>query len=195
MRRQLQGILVRSCVLAIAAVSVVLGPSVAPGQGEYQNLSLGASAGKGYAFDLSYGKRLRDPLGHDSGWDLAVSLWTPEYRIPVTRDNTPATTVDDVGSGAYVEETKDNLIGVGLGARYVSRPVMVGGMFDMVVDTRYDYYRHPADGSRSHLREDMILGGWTGTVSVYVLERVTVNAFYGTRRGVNIGLAWNIVDP
>ena len=187
--------MMKSCVGAVVVMVIVLGPDTARAQGEYQNLSLGASAGKGYAFDIGYGKRSRHPLGHDTGWDLALSLWTPEYRIPVTSDNTPATSVNDIGNGAYVEETKDNLIGVGLGARYVYKPFQIGGMFDMIVDTRYDYYRNPSDGTRSHNRADMMLGGWTGTVSLYVLERLTVNAFYGTRRGVNLGLAWNIVDP
>lgn len=164
-------------------------------QGEYQNLSLGASAGKGYAFDLSYGKRSRDSGGHDAGWDLAASLWTPEYRIPITRDNSPTTGLGDTFEGAYIEETKDNLIGIGLGVRYVLKPLAAGAMFDMVVDTRYDFYRNPVDNTRSHLREDMVLGGWTGTVSVYISERITANGFYGTRRGINVGLAWNIIDP
>jgi len=180
-------------VLTLLAVLLDCGGDPARGQGEYQNLSLGASAGKGYAIDISYGKRSRDASGHDTGWDLTVSLWTPEYRIPISRDNTPEADPVSTLNGAYM--TEDNLIGIGLGARYVRRPFGFGAMFDMVVDTRYDFYHNPVDGTRSHLRGDMILGGWTASVSVYLTERITANGFYGTRRGINVGLAWNFIDP
>ena len=164
-------------------------------QTDYQNLSLGASLGKGCGIDLSYGKRTSDTQGHDIGWDLAFSIWTPAYRFPFITENDPTTTDNNFLDGAYLEETKENTLGFGLGARYVFKPFAIGGMFDLVQFNHVEYYRDPADNSRSQIREDATLGGLTGTISVNLIENVSLNGFYGTRRGINVGLAWNIINP
>lgn len=180
--------------LIIAAICIAVGYS-ANCQIAYQNLSVGASFGKGYAVDGSYGRRIRDSSGHDQGWDLIFSLWTPAYRFPLATDNNPQLTDNDVADGAYLEDTKENMIGFGLGVRYVFKPVAIGGMFDLILDNHIDFYHNPVTNTRSQLREDNTLGGWTGSISMYVAERITLNGFYGTRRGINVGLAWNIIDP
>ena len=164
-------------------------------QQEYRNLSLGASAGKGYAIDFGYGKRTHDPGGHDTGWDLLFSLWTPEYRLPISTDNTPQTTLDDYLGGAYIESSRENILGIGIGTRYVFKPFTVGGMFDLVLDQHIDYYYNPSNNSRTQDRQDATLGGWTGTISCYITDRITLNGYYGTRRGINAGLSWNFIDP
>ncbi|HTK82896.1 MAG TPA: hypothetical protein VL633_11430 [Bacteroidota bacterium] len=180
------------CILASI---LLLFPGSAESQNEYRNVSIGVSAGKGYAVDLSFGRREQATDGHDRGWDLAASVWTPEYRLPILNDHTPAAEANDFYEGAYIEETKDVTFGFGVGVRYVFRPVAIGGMFDVVLDRHIDFYRNPIENSRVQLREDMTLGGWTGTVTINAIDRVSVNAFYGTKRGLNVGAAWNIVNP
>lgn len=183
-------------ILLFLLVIIVLNPYAARSQEQfYQNLSLGASAGKGYGIDASYGKRVNDPGGHDAGWDLAFSLWSPEYRFPLSFDNTRAANEIDYFDGAYIENTTENALGIGMGARYVIRPFAFGGMFDLIFENRADHYRNPVDNSRSVSHEDATVGGWTGTMAVYLADRITLNGFYGTRRGINVGLAWNIIDP
>lgn len=180
--------------LALAAV-LCFGMNSAQSQEEFTHLSLGASAGKGYALDVSYGKLERSGEGNAHGGELVFSVWTPEFRFPITKDNTPLTNSDDYSNGAYIETSKENIIGFGIGTRYIIKPIAVGGMFDLIMLNRYDYYRNPNNNVLSHLRDDATLGGWTGTVSFYVNDRISANGFYGTRRGVNAGLAWTIINP
>lgn len=182
----------RCCTYLIVLLSII---SVSKSQEQYTHLSLGASAGKGYAVDIAYGKLDKNPGGHDQGGELVFSVWTPEYRFPVANDNTRLTTSDDYISGAYIESGKENKIGFGIGMRYAIKPIALGGMFDMVMLNRYDYYRNPNDNSLSHLRSDATLGGWTVTIALYLTDRITTNGFYGTQRGFNAGLAWTIINP
>ncbi len=180
--------------LLLNGILVVAIVNVAECQEEYHILSLGASVGQGYAIDFSYGKRERVSGEADRGADLLISLWTPKYTFPFSTDNTPAMTADEY-VGTPPVDSKDYTIGIGMGMRYTIKPFAVGGMFDLVLDHRYDYYINPFDNSKSYLRNDATLGGWTGTIGVDVSDNLTANAFYGTRRGLNVGLTWNFINP
>lgn len=169
--------------------------SVVECQEEYRIMSVGASAGKGYAIDFSYGKRETISGEADRGADLLVSLWTPDYRIPIPADNTRETTSEDYYAAAYLEDSKDYTLGMAIGTRYAVKPFAVGAMFDLVLNNHFDYYRNPIDNSRSHLRTDTTLGGWTGTIALCVTDKLTADGFYGTRRGINVGLMWNFISP
>lgn len=173
----------------------ILGTWFANSQTNYQNLGIGVSFGKGYAFDLSYGKRDTALEAGDHGWDLLFSAWTPNYRLPIPRDEYRDLTPDDFYGGSYIVGSKDVTLGLGFGARYVMRPAAVGMMVDLVVNNHFDFYYDPGDGSYSQLRDDKTMGGVTGTAAVYINDRISVNGFYGTRRGVNVGVAYNIINP
>jgi len=164
-------------------------------QEEYRIMSIGASLGQGYAFDFSYGKREIVSGEADRGADLLISLWTPIWGIPVPTNNTREATPADFDNNAYLEDSKDYTTGIGIGTRYAIKPFAVGGMFDLVLNHHFDYYRNPFDNSISYLRTDATLGGWTGTIAVVVTDKLTANAFYGTRRGLNVGLTWNFINP
>jgi len=167
----------------------------ANGQEEYHLLSVGGSAGKGYAVDLSYGRRVTNPGELDHGADLLFSIWTPDYRFPIPFDKTREVTADDFVAGAYVESSKDCKLGFGMGARYSVGMLAGGFMFDLITINHFDYYRNPADNSLSQTRNDITVGGWTGEFAVRLIDKLTGDGFYGTRRGINVGVAWNIVNP
>lgn len=168
--------------------------NVAECQEEYHIMSIGASLGQGYAIDFSYGKREKVSGEADRGADLLISLWTPNYGSPIPTDNTPEMTADDYYTGD-LQGSKDYTLGTGIGARYAIKPFAVGGMFDLVLNHHFDHYRNPFDNSISHLRTDATLGGWTGTIAVVISDNLTADGYYGTRRGLNVGLAWNIINP
>jgi hypothetical protein len=161
----------------------------------YQNLSLGASLGKGYAIDIGYGKRTVDSGSAGTGWDLLFSIWTPDWRFPFTFSSLPTLTPDEVTAGAQPTSSKDDRLGFGLGTRCVFSPFQLGVMFDIMTDHHYDYYTNGFTYQQYALRNDVTLGGWTATAAYDITSRYTATAFYGTRRGINVGVVYNIVNP
>jgi hypothetical protein len=178
-----------SCFVAVTL------PARAQTVATHQNLALGASIGQGYAIDLGYGKRVRDTASTETGWDLIFSVWTPDYRFPFTSTNLPQLTPDQVTAGAVPTSSKDDRLGFGLGTRYVFKPFQAGVMFDVETIHHYDFYTNGFTYQQYVLRNDVTLGGWTGTVAWDFLSPYTLTAYYGTRRGINVGIAYNIINP